>query len=526
MQLRADNIDLATGATVNAGSTTATLNAFTPATVINLGGADTANTLGLTDAELDGITAGILRVGDLTSGRIGFSDAITLGGIAQLELTTGADIQDNHFGPDVTVVSLAMTAGTGIGTASSALGTTVSVIEAQTNTGGINISNTGPVFVGGVTGSLSGLRVVTSGDLSFSAGGTITLQDTGGVEIVSGGSASGNVLLSATGAGADVTATVNKDAITASAGSITVAAGRDILLGTVGTNSDNDVRANGSVTLSAGRDLVVDGAANVISDAFGNNTGGEVIATVGDDIEVTFVHGTDAFIAASGSAGADVTLTTGANGALVLSSGPLAVFSNSGDVTVNADRVVIFPTSGISAPGPGQSVTIQPVSTPWAINLGSTTDGAPTALELADVELDRILRPDHTDRQHVQSRRHHRQQPDHARGRPHHAVAAHRRRHRRRHGRGADGHHRRQPGAADRCWQLGHPGRRGLQSCVQQLRDGEHLHQRCRQLDARRRRWAGVVIERRQGRGGIHGAGPLTVAANVTASGFPQPACR
>ena len=82
-------------------------------------------------------------------------------------------------------------------------------------------------------------------------------------------------MLSATGAGADVTATVNKDAITASAGSITVAAGRDILLGTVGTNTDNDVRANGSVTLSAGRDLVVDGAANVISDAFGNNTGGE-----------------------------------------------------------------------------------------------------------------------------------------------------------------------------------------------------------------------------------------------------------
>ena len=85
VQLRADNIDLTTGATVNAGSTTATLNAFTPATVIDLGGADTANTLGLTDAELDGITAGVLRIGDLTSGRIRFSDAITLGGIAQLE---------------------------------------------------------------------------------------------------------------------------------------------------------------------------------------------------------------------------------------------------------------------------------------------------------------------------------------------------------------------------------------------------------------------------------------------------------
>jgi trimeric autotransporter adhesin len=392
VQLRADNIDLTFGATVNAGGATATLNAFTPATVINLGGTDTANTLGLTDAELDAITAGVLRIGDLTSGRISFSDAITLGGIAQLQLTTGADIQDSHLGPDLTVVSLAMTAGTGIGTASSAFGTTVSVIEAQTNTGGINISNAGPVLVGGVTGSLTGLRVVTSGDLSLSAAGTIELRDIDGAEIVAGGSASGNVVLSATGADADVTVTANKDAITASAGSITVAAGRNILLGAVGLDLDNDVRANGSVTLSAGLDVVVDGSANVISDAFGNNTGGGVIATAGDDIEVTSFHGfnPDAFIAASGTAGADVTLTTGANGALTLTSGPSAVFSNSGDVTVNADVVVIFNTSGISAPGAGQNVTIQPVSATWAINLGSTNEGT---LELSDVELDRIFAP-------------------------------------------------------------------------------------------------------------------------------------
>jgi trimeric autotransporter adhesin len=66
------------------------------------------------------------------------------------------------------------------------------------------------------------------------------------------------------------------------------------------------------------------------------------------------------------------------------------VFSNSGDVTVNADVVVIFNTSGISAPGAGQNVTIQPVSATWAINLGSTNEGT---LELSDVELDRIFAP-------------------------------------------------------------------------------------------------------------------------------------
>src|SRR5262245_15888242 len=70
VQLLADNIDLTTGATVNAGTATATLNSFNAGTLIDLGAADAANTLGLTDAELDRITAGILRIGDTGSGRI------------------------------------------------------------------------------------------------------------------------------------------------------------------------------------------------------------------------------------------------------------------------------------------------------------------------------------------------------------------------------------------------------------------------------------------------------------------------
>jgi trimeric autotransporter adhesin len=382
--LLADNMNLAAGATVNAGFATATLGGASSGTLIDLGGMDTANTLGLTDAELDGITAGLLRIGALNSGTISFTDAITPAGTTRLELVTNADIQDHHAGTDVTVAKLAMTAATGISTTPFVLTTAVGQIEAQTNTGGMSITNIGDVTIGGVTSSLAGLHVVTSGDLNFGAVGTITLADTDGLEAVGGGSTSGNVLLTANGPASDVTSTVDQDAVTAPAGSIFVTAGRDILLGVGGANHDNDVRANGTISLSAGRDIWLDGLADVGSDT------GNVTATAGRIIRVDSVFGTDASLGASGN----VTLTTGAGSSLVLiAPSPAAVFSNFGDVTINADRVVIDDTSGITAQAPGHSVTIQPLSPAWAVDLGSIGDAAANKLELADVELDRIFTP-------------------------------------------------------------------------------------------------------------------------------------
>src|SRR5438034_8624526 len=45
-------------------------------TAIAVGGADGAATLGLTDAELDQMTAGLLKVGDANSGNMNISGAI------------------------------------------------------------------------------------------------------------------------------------------------------------------------------------------------------------------------------------------------------------------------------------------------------------------------------------------------------------------------------------------------------------------------------------------------------------------
>jgi trimeric autotransporter adhesin len=386
-----DHIDLMTGATVNAGAADAVLNSYNIGTLIDLGGADAANTLGLTDAELDGITAGSLRIGDFNSGRISFTAAITPAGTSQLELTTGADIIDGNapIGADVTVARLAMSAGTGIGvTGFTHIDTNVGQIEAQTTTGGMRIASEGAVTVGGVTG-LTGLRVVTSGDVQLDAGGTITLADLDGDEIVAAGSSSGNVFLTASGVASTITTTVDNDAVTASRGSITLAAGQDILLGTVGTNHDNDVLANGSVTLSAGRNIVIDGFADVWSDAFFNNTGGGVTAVAHNNLVVFNAAGTDGSIGALGNGGGSVTLMTGANELLTISAtSSNAVFSNSGNVTINADRVAITSPGGITAQ---DSVTIQPVSTAWAVDLGSPTDGGASVLELSDAELDRIF---------------------------------------------------------------------------------------------------------------------------------------
>jgi Ca2+-binding RTX toxin-like protein len=386
----ADNIDLAGGATINGGNARVALAPFTSGTQIALGGADGANTLGLTDSELDGISARTLRIGDEADDPISFVSGIAPAGVNQLELFTAADIQDNHVGTDVTVARLVMNAYSGIGVTGTSAGidTDVSVIEAEAITGGLDISNVGAVVVGGITSDMNGLNVFDSGDLRLTAGGSIELSDIDGLATVLGGAVSGNVFLTASGAGADVSSQVDKDAITAPAGNITVTAARDIVFGTAVTNQDSDVRANGSITLSAGRDIVIGGHADVISDIMNNDTGGGVTATAGRDITIV---GSAAGIVAAGNAGADLTLSTGVNGQLSIGALALSsVGSTSGDVTINADRMAI--ASIVSIFG-GQSVTLQPVSSDWGVDLGSTTDVAAQTLELSDAELDSIVTP-------------------------------------------------------------------------------------------------------------------------------------
>ena len=205
---------------------------------------------------------------------------------------------------------------------------------------------------------------------------------------MTGGATSGNISLTALGFDSDIIAGNNAPSIFANRGNIVLTAGRDVSFGLGGANFNNDVLADGSITINAGRDLLLSGFAEVISDVVTGSTGGGVVVNAGRNISVLDDTGTNATLAASGTAGADIVLTTGSGGTLTLEAPSTALLSNSGDIIVNADVIVIAAGGGIAA-GAG-TVTLAPATFGRPINLGSPSS---TALSLVDTELDRISTP-------------------------------------------------------------------------------------------------------------------------------------
>jgi uncharacterized repeat protein (TIGR01451 family) len=260
----------------------------------------------------------------------------------------------------------------------------VNNIEIVTQNGAIHYEDVDDLTIGGVSGSLTGLRVVNSGDIQVSATGGMTLGDTDGPDVVSSGATAGNVDLRVTGGGSDIMATVNNKAITAPAGFIYVDSGRDLLLGTGGL--DNDVRASGRVEFIAARDIAISGLAEVASDDFGNATAGDATAVAGRDLVVS---GTASF-GANGSSGAGTSVQAAGSGpgsVVVTATTAPTLFATSDAVVIAATRLVISPASAFVSP-----VSVDIDSMTFPVDLGSATDlGA--ALELSDAEIDRITTP-------------------------------------------------------------------------------------------------------------------------------------
>jgi autotransporter-associated beta strand protein len=337
----ADN--MAISAAVNAGGSTATLRPFQAGTLISLGGADGANTLGITDAELDNITAGVMVVGSDTAGRITLAGLVSPPNSGQLELVTGTDVFDANPGTDITVDRLGITAKTGIGPDIDRINIQVSNFEATTDTGGIFFGNDGLLTIGGVNGTLTGLRVTTSGDISGTSGDGIVLADSSGAETVF--SASGDIFL-ASSLG-DVVSTATGHAVIAAGGDITIQVGRDILLGTGGPGLDNDVRASGNVTLTATRHIVIDHDADIASDDFPGATSGSVsLTTTNGDVTIGTVLGTGASVSAAG--GGSVQIVAGSAGSRLFTNRG-SVSSDGGNVVVRADNMDLQAGSSIKA---------------------------------------------------------------------------------------------------------------------------------------------------------------------------------
>ncbi len=210
--------------TVTGTGQTVTLRPNESGELINLGtNSVTADTLELTDAELDLVTASRIIVGNSNAGAVTFSAAISMANSNELEVNSGSTINDTGSATVFTTPSLALNAASGVGT-SSTLNVAVSNLEAAGGTGGVNVTNSGNLTIGGASSSLTGLSA-TNAAISVTAASDITVTEA----ISSGG---GSVSLTAT-SGVTLSG-VNGD-VTTGGGSFTV-------------NSDSDTNGSGSFT--------------------------------------------------------------------------------------------------------------------------------------------------------------------------------------------------------------------------------------------------------------------------------------
>ena len=299
----ADNMTL-TG-TTTAGATIATLQPNTAGQFVNLGGADAAGTLGLTDAELDTVTAGTLRVGRANSGNMTISAALTPGGSTTLSLISDGAVSQTA-GSTITETNLVIQS-LGSVTLTEANDVTTLAVAVSGAGNSLSFRDANTLTIGTVDG-ITGLTT-NNGDIALQTGGALTINQT-----LNAGTA--NVGLSAGGA-----------VTQAAAGIIT---GNELNLRGAGpftlTNTSNDVNTVGA------------------------NTTGALQLTDVDDLTVGSVAAIGTLVSASTglTAAGDAALTTTNGGALTIAQ-PITTTSNGTVTLTNAGTLAL--NANISADG-------------------------------------------------------------------------------------------------------------------------------------------------------------------------------
>ena len=232
--LVADKMDIA--ANLTTGSATAgsvTLRPFGTGTAIDLGStADTNAPLELSDAELDRITAGLLRIGGATyTGGINLTQHISLGNtlVDKLSLVNAGAIQTTSF------YTLAASKLNAESAASVTLGNNNSVTQLSGTyggTGGFTFNNNGALAIGAIdTATGVTAKAGASGNLSITTSGLLTVG-----ENITGGDAGGSTILT----GGGITLGASK-AVSSSVGGVTLNGGTtgnlSLGAGTLGTGT-------------------------------------------------------------------------------------------------------------------------------------------------------------------------------------------------------------------------------------------------------------------------------------------------
>ena len=235
-----DTINVTTGAT-----SIVTLTPRTNAAVVNLG---TNTAFGVTDTELDLITAGVLRIGTATTGNIQITGQVSLdpSKVPVLHLTsaTGA-ITDNTVGEqdDITVQSLALSADSGVGSLDdlNLAVTNLAINNASNNNVRVTNNMFSPAGALNIT-TVDGVTGVTNGN---PAGGVTTITNIGAMNVLQPvvNLGTGTIALTATG---DVTLAAN---VTAPFNSVTITTPTNIIDDGVDTTV---VTAGTNILLSSG----------------------------------------------------------------------------------------------------------------------------------------------------------------------------------------------------------------------------------------------------------------------------------
>jgi hypothetical protein len=137
----ADSMDIVSP--VNAGTGTVTLQSLTAGRLITLG-TEVPGTLALTDAEIDQVAAGILRIGRSSAGTVTQTAAMS-STPATLSLITGSAITQSAG--VLTATTLALQAVTGIGSTTPLSTSVTNLAFANTGSNDVQIENAGPLVI-------------------------------------------------------------------------------------------------------------------------------------------------------------------------------------------------------------------------------------------------------------------------------------------------------------------------------------------------------------------------------------------
>lgn len=344
-----DGISIGTGSTtIDSGGGMTTIRPLTNGLQVDLGGSDVAGSiLGLTDAELDRITAGTVQIGNGNTGPISVSGAISHGN--HLSLTTGAGVTINNA---ITLVA----------------DRNLTVNALGTSTGTISLANSNADLSTTGTGAIS---LTTARNLSLAVGSSVTtvngnltlLANSAGTTsgdftgvLVDGGlvQTTGTGILSVSGKGGTSSTSLqigvrvmNGGDIIGGTGGTTTITGVGLGSGAGGYNYGVQVRDGGSSLTTNGANLVVSGTGGT---GFEENHG----------VEVNF----GALITAGGSGAVSVTGTAGSGsnyqyGVAVFNGS--GITSGGGTVTVNGTGGSVSTanafSSGVGVFGSGSTIT-------------------------------------------------------------------------------------------------------------------------------------------------------------------------